>query len=919
MDFWRIEKKWQDKWAQARIFESNPDNKKKFFITFPYPYVNGAPHVGHAYSSLRTDTYARFKRMRGFNVLYPQGFHATGEPILGVLERLKKGDESQARTLKSFGASDEDIEKFKKSPEYIVNFWIDEWKKTQKAAGFSIDWRRSFVTTALTPQYSRFVEWQYNTLKKNGYVVQGTHPVIWCPHDQSPTGDHDRLEGEGESPVEYVAIKFAFQDSYLVCATLRPETVFGVTNIWLHPSGDYVKAKVGKETWIISREATNKIKDQLKDVKIEKRIDAKELLGKRCTNPVTNEDVPILPGKFVDTEVATGIVMSVPSHAPFDCVALKELITSGIERYGVTRQELEPVALIKTEGLAEFPAVETTEKMGITSVSSKEELDKATSEVYKKEFHKGVLNQNCGEYAGMPVSEAKEKITEDFMEKGIADAIWDCTGVVCRCTTKCYVKILENQWFLKFSDEKWKEKVRGMLKKITIYPDEARQNFENTIDWLKDKACTRKGGLGTPLPWDKSWIVETLSDSTIYMAYYTIARLIKEKKITAETLTDVVFDYIFLGKGKNSDKNINEMKKEFEYFYPVDLRNSGKDLTQNHLTFYLFHHAAIWPESKWPRAISVNGFVNVEGEKMSKSKGNIISLKDMVEQFGADMVRLNIVSAAEGMDDADWRAENIKSIRARIELLYELVKELKRAGRKEKRQLDYYMLNNIKKESKNAVESYEKLELRSATNHALFDNANTLKWYIRRAGSIENANKDILKESLENAVKVLAPLAPHLCEEMWEMLGHNDFVSLQMLKEEKYDDSYEKNERFVQEIVEDVEKIKKLAQGVKATIYIAESWKFDAYKEKDGGKAPKDIISILTAKDRTKGKDISSFVNSFRQTKEYLQREHQLKLLEEAANFIIKETSLAIAIEEAAGQNPKAKASRPDKPGILLE
>ncbi|MBI4015040.1 MAG: class I tRNA ligase family protein, partial [Candidatus Aenigmarchaeota archaeon] len=448
MDAHAIEKKWQQKWEDAKLFEANVSDKKKFFVTFPYPYVNGAPHVGHSYSSMRTDAYARFKRMQGYNVLYPQGFHATGEPILGVIERLKKNDAGQTATLKSFGATDADIEKFKKSPEYLVNFWIDKWKRALKAAGFAIDWRRSFVTTTLTPQYSRFIEWQYNTLKKLGYVVQGTHPVIWCPHDQSPTGDHDRLEGEGESPVEYVVIKFDYGDSKIVCATLRPETLFGVTNIWLNPKGEYVKASVNGEKWIMSKTAAEKFGDQLKTVKIEGRIAPESLIGKRCVHPTENRKIPILPGDFVDTEVATGAVMSVPSHAPFDWVAVKELIDGNLELYGVTKDELEPIVLIKTEGLGEDPAVDIVKKMGIKSQREKEKLDEATSEIYKKEFHKGVLNENCGEYSGLSVAEAKTKIAGDLTEKGIADSIWDCAGVVCRCTTPCHVKILENQWFL---------------------------------------------------------------------------------------------------------------------------------------------------------------------------------------------------------------------------------------------------------------------------------------------------------------------------------------------------------------------------------------------------------------------------------------------------------------------------------------
>ncbi|MBI4019574.1 MAG: leucine--tRNA ligase [Candidatus Aenigmarchaeota archaeon] len=922
MDFARIEKKWQEKWEKEKAFEANIDtSKKKFFITFPYPYVNGAPHIGHAYTSLRTDSYARFKRMCGFNVLYPQGFHATGEPILGVIERLRKGDASQIQTLKQFGATDEDINKFKESPQYLVNFWITEWKKAQKATGFSIDWRRSFVTTTLTPQYSRFIEWQYNTLKKAGYVVQGTHPVIWCPHDESPTGDHDRLEGEGESPVEYTVIKFKIGDAFLVCATLRPETIFGVTNIWINPHADYVKAAVNGEKWIISRHAASKIADQLKKVKITSEINPADLLGKRAMHPLDNKEIPVLPANFVDTNIATGVVMSVPSHAPFDWAGILDLIGSGLERYGVTKTELQPIVLIKTEGLGETPAIDTVNKMGIRSSEERAKLDEATSQIYKKEYHKGILNNNCGKYAGMTVAEAKDKIIGELKAVGVADFMWDCVGVVCRCTTKCHVKILENQWFLKFSDEAWKAKVRKMLKGMKIYPEEARQNFENTIEWLKDKACTRRGGLGTPLPWDKSWIVETLSDSTIYMAYYTIARIINERKIPAETLTDEAFDYIFLGKGRAQSKDLEEMRAEFEYFYAVDLRNSGKDLTQNHLTFYLFHHAAIWPESKWPRAISVNGFVNVEGEKMSKSKGNIIPLKDMLEEFGADMVRLNMITAAQALDDADWRSENVKGMRSRLDMICELSKDASKAKRKTKTSLDMYLENKIKKESSNAIKAYEELRFRDVSTHALFETTNALKWYIRRTGGIEDANPDILSESLRRTVKTLTPMAPHISEEMWSVLGGKGFAAFQPLHEEAYDDSYENAEKLIQKATEDIEEIKKLVGAKKnAKVYIAEAWKFTALSKLAQGIEPAVVIKEIVAMHRDKGREISSFINSAKAGKyQVIPRELQIKALSEAADFMSSQAGMPIIVEEAAGQNPKANAAAPDKPGIFLE
>jgi leucyl-tRNA synthetase len=942
MDFKKVEDKWQKSWEKQKIYRAEPNSKKtKFFITVCYPYVNGAPHIGHSYTFFRTDVYARFKRMQGFNVLFPQGWHATGEPILGVVERLKKQDNMQIETLKQFGARQSDIKKFAKDPRYLVSFFIDKWTDTFKKAGMSIDWRRSFVTTTLTPTYSRFIEWQYNTLKKKGYVVQGTHPVIWCPKDQSPTGDHDRLEGEGESPQDYVLLKFRIDEYVLPAATLRPETIYGVTNMWINPDAEYVALKVDDEKWIVSRYAAQKLLDQM-HCQIEGIFDQKQFMGKICIDPVGNREIPILPAQFVDPENATGIVMSVPSHAPYDWIALKDLIgRNELQQYGLSQHDIEPIAVIKTEGLDEQPAIQITEKMGITTIKQEKELDEATNMLYKKEFHQGVLNEKCGPYAGTPVSKAKEKLIIDFIDRGVADIMWEPTGkVVCRCTTRCHVKILENQWFLKFSDENWKEEVRRHLAKMTIYPAEARSNFENTIEWLKDKACTRRSGLGTPLPWDKSWIVETLSDSTIYMAYYTISHILKENKIPAEKLTDEVFDFIFLGKGDINEiagktglrkKILLSLRDQFEYFYPVDMRNSGKDLIQNHLTFYLFHHAAIWPEKKWPRGISINGHVNVEGDKMSKSKGNIMPLIDLIEQFGADLVRINIISSSEGIDDADWRAENIKGYRSRLELLADLVDDMKKAGHVGNRNIEVYLKTRTNESIKNASDSYEQMRFRTGVNQALFETTNDIKWYLRRVGGIKAADRKTLKECVATIVKMIAPLTPHFSEEMWSRLGNKKSVfesQWPLYAEIRGMEEAESGENMIRQTISDIEEIQKLAKiekPKKVKVFVAENWKFRVYqhvlrnKDKGINEITKDLMSSGNYGNATVA-FIQSLYKKINELKPVLPRTMQLNLLNESKDFLEKELQLKTEIIDAEkSELPKAKQAVPQKFGILLE
>jgi len=839
LDIKKIEKKWQTKWEKKKIFEADVDKKKKkFFTSFVIPYTNGGLHIGHTFSFTRTDAFVRFKRMQNFNVLAPMAFHVTGETVEGTIERLKQNDQTQIDTFKAYGASDKDIKDFVKyGAEFTAKYWAKRIMQDAKDLALSIDWRRSFFT-AITPQFSRFIEWQYNTLKKKNYVVQGTHPVIWCPKDQSPTGDHDRLKGEGESPIEYTVIKFKLDSGEIIpCATLRPETVYGVTNIWIHPEGKYVGAKVDNESWIIGEKIVEKLKDQLHKVEIISEIQPEDLIGKFALNPVTEEKILILPASLVDPASGTGIVMSVPAHAPYDWIGLKDLQHNEeeIEKYGLDLTEIKnikPISLIKVEGFGEFPAVELCERMKISNQKEVEKLDKATNELYKKEFHTGILKQLYGELAGKKVSEVKDAMIKKFAAKKIFESFWEMTGaVVCRCTTQCHVKILENQWFLKFSDEEWKDSVRYAIKEMKFYPEIVRQQFLNTVDWLKDKACTRKSGLGTRLPWDKSWIIETLSDSTIYMAYYTIARIINENKIPAGKLTDEVFDFIFFGKGdakkiakksKLNEKILNDMKDEFEYFYPVDIRNSGKDLIQNHLTFYLFHHVAIFPEKFWPKAISANGFVNVSGTKMSKSKGNVIPLKDLIDSIGSDLVRINIAASNEGLDDADWRDENVVSYKERIDYLFNLVSEVKKAKRNSIQTIDNYLQSRVQEIIKKATENFEQLNFRSAMQAVLFDSYNDLKWYLERVGGIKNANKKILRQAVTEIVKMLSPLTPHVCEEMWQKLGDKNFVAIAewpKYYEKLIDKNAIQSENSIRKTIEDLRNVLKLT-GKKKKLYL---------------------------------------------------------------------------------------------------
>jgi leucyl-tRNA synthetase len=843
-----IEHKWQAKWEAAHVFEADPDPaRKKMMVTFPYPYMNGPLHVGHAFTASRVDAYARFKRMQGYNVLWPWGWHWTGQPLLGASQRVTRRDEDFIKVLREVdGVPEAELEKFV-DPYYMAQYYTSEGRSAAKGIGFSVDWRREFTT--VMPTYQKFIEWQYKNLREKGYVTRGTHPVVWCPKDRSPTGDHDRQVGEGVTPEEYTLIKYKLdENTFLPAATFRPETIYGITNMWINPDATYVEAEVNGENWIISQEAAEKLKEQEKKVQVKRSFKGKELIGKTFQNPITKETFPVLPGWFVDPKTATGVVYSVPAHAPYDWLALKDLQEKPevLAQFGMNPavvKQIKPTSIIKVEGFGEFPAVEIAQQMGIKDQNDPK-ADQATRELYKKEFHGGVLKENCGPYAGKTVREVKDALIADFRKLGVADCMYDLPEpVVCRCMTPCIVKILSDQWFLNYSDPHWKALAKEALAQMTIYPEQAKPWFYTVIDWLREWACARTTGFGTPLPWGKGWIIETLSDSTVYMAFYTVNKHIKQCGIKPEALTPEVFDYVFYGKGDPAKLEaavgikaslLDSMRNEFLYWYPFDLRNSAKELVPNHLTFCIFHHAAIFPPEYWPKAIGVNGMLMVEGKQMHKSKGNFITMKGAVEKYGADATRCALLLGAEGMDDPDWRADNVNDLKSKFEALNVFAGGIiASAKREENTMLERWLQSKLQRRIKEVTVSLDELKTRTALQVALFEVWNDLRWYVQRKGGVDVKE---LAEAVKVWVKMLAPFAPFICEELWSRTGEAGFISVAqwpLYDEEKIDVAAEEQENLIVDVLEDTSNILKAMKITPKRVcyYTAASWKWRVYLE----------------------------------------------------------------------------------------
>jgi len=955
----RIEEKWQKNWESAKIFEANPDpNKKKFFITFPYPYMNGPLHVGHAFTASRVDAYARFKRMQGYNVLFPWAWHWTGQPLAGASERVAKGDEEFIKVLMEVdGVPEEELKRFV-DPTYMATYYTNESRTAAQKIGFSVDWRREFDTMA--PSYQKFIEWQYESLRAKGYVSKGTHPVVWCSKCQSPTGDHDRQVGEGVTPEEYTLMKFKLdKETRLPAATFRPETIYGVTNIWINPNAAYVEAQVNDENWIISKNAAEKLKEQGRTVKERRTLKGRELVGKTFENPVTKERFLILPGWFVDPAQATGVVYSVPAHAPYDWLALKDLQEKPevLHEFGIDPEavkKIKPISMIKIEGFGEYPAIEIVEQLGVKDQHDPS-AEEATKLLYKKEFHGGVLKENCMRYSGKMVREVKEVLIKDFRSRGIADSMYDLPkSVVCRCLTPCIVKVLQDQWFLNYSDLDWKEKTKEALSRMKIYPETATQWFLTVIDWLKEWACARRTGFGTPLPWGQGWIIETLSDSTVYMAFYTINKHIRQHEIKPEMLTREVFDYIFYGEGdakKVASESgthvevLEDMRKEFQYWYPVDLRVSAKELVPNHLTFFVFHHVALFPQEQWPKAIGVNGMLMIEGRQMHKSKGNFVTMKNAIEEYGADATRCALLLAAEGMDDPDWRSENVRDIRNKLESFYNFANSVaENAKDEENEHQEKWLISRLQQRITEVTENLEQMKTRTALEIAFFEVWNDFRWYIRRKGK---AKAKILTEALKTWVRLLAPFAPHVCEEIWSLLGEEGFVCLASWPkpdEKLMDVMVEENESFIKSVIEDTQNIIRATKTTPSKIfyYTSAQWKWKLCltmleKAAEGKQETSALIRELLKNPemREHAKEVANMAP--RVAEEVMKmseekRETQLKIgalderetLEKAKSFLGEEFRAEIHVfkeDEPELYDPKnrAKLAKPYRPAIFIE
>ncbi|AYV84764.1 MAG: leucyl-tRNA synthetase [Hyperionvirus sp.] len=643
-----IEKKVRGEW---KCDVRHDFEKKKMFITFPYPYMNGTLHLGHGFTVSKAIFSAEFYRLQGYNVLFPFAFHGSGMPIVASAARLKveleggSGGGGVIKSLLEMGVGGDELKKFV-DPNYWLVYFPLKARQDITDFGGRVDWRRSFITTEVNFYYDSFVKWQFRKLIDLGLVVFGKRYVVYSEKDRGPCADHDRSLGEGVKPR-------CMKTGVMEC--------------------DFEGEKVNMVVSVNEGEESDKIE---------------------CSD-----------GRFVIFKYRDN----------------KYLVSEWV--FKNLSHQLEGVCEVK-------------------------------------------------------FFDERPRVAENMKIEAAHFLYYEPGGVVIsRSGDKCIVA-KSDQWFINYRDEKLKERVNKYIEKGMFCPDLGVFNLMmGGWKWLEEWPCSRNFGLGSKLPGGGDQLIDSLSDSTIYMAFYTIGHLIE--KVPKELVDGDFWDYI-LGITVMPDRLkivgeiVDEMRNEFRYWYPVDIRVSAKDLISNHLTMSLYNHIAIWGEELSPKSYCINGYIKYNGEKMSKNLGNFITLRDAIDKYGADATRLALCQA-DGIEDADFMHEMANS--SIMKLTYErewfegMIEKFRGDIEGELNIWDNLFLHDLLLAMNNAFEHFRCYRFRKGLYEGFHASLLLRDRYVKSGG----VNLGVLKRACERILVMVYPICPHFVEYLWGVAGSVKF------------------------------------------------------------------------------------------------------------------------------------------------
>ena len=725
-EFNQIEKKWQKYWEDNKCFEAiNGSEKKPYYILVEFPYPSGAGlHVGHVRSYTAQDAKARMKRMQGFNVLYPMGWDAFGAP-------------AEQYAIKNHI-----------HPKEAVKENIATFKRQMKTLGFSFDWDREFSTT--DPEYYKWTQWQFLKFYEHNMAYKATVPVNWCNTCKTVLSNEDAAGGVcercgntvvqkeksqwmlkmseyaqslldgleetafadrvklgqinwiGKSTGVEVEVELTTGGKFSIFTTCI-ETIYGVTFFVIAPDGKLIKELMPKienkeevENYILE---TSK-KSNMDRTSLNKTKTGCILKGIEAINPVNGKKVPVFVGDFVLGSYGTGAVMAVPAHDARDY---------------------------------EYAKVHNLEMIEVISGGNINE------KAYEKEQYLSVNPKliNSEEFTGLTVSEAKEKITEKLVNMGKAKVVnnykmrdwifsrqrfWGEPIPMINCPKCGWVPVPENE-------------LPVLLPDVANYEptDDGESPLAKITDWVNCKcpkcASDAKRETDTMPNWaGSSWYFLRFMDA-------------------------------------HNDKEFASMDA-MKYWGKVDWYNGGMEHTARHLLYarfwvqFLYNIGLVPNKEMIYKRVSHGMVLGSNNEKMSKSKGNVINPDDIVNEFGADTLRLYEMFMGDYKEDVPWSTESLKGCKRFIDKVIRL-KDTLNDNVGFTKDLEKIQNQTIKK----VTYDLDNMAYNTAVSSLMI---------------LTNAYQDaksISKEDYRLLLTLLNPIAPHITEELNESIGFSPIVN----------------------------------------------------------------------------------------------------------------------------------------------
>ncbi len=722
-DYSKIEKKWQQVWDDNHTFEAKNDyTLPKFFglVEFPYPSAQGL-HVGHPRSYTAIDIVARKKRLQGYNVLYPMGWDAFGLPT------------------ENFAIKNH-IHPAIVTENNVVNF-----KKQLKSLGFSFDWSREINTT--DPSYYKWTQWIFLQLFKEGLAYKKEMSVNWCTSCKCVLANEEVVNGvcercgseviqkeksqwmlkiteyaekllDGLNDVDFidrvktqqrnwigrsygtqVTFNTTIGDTFEIFTT-RADTLFGATYMVMSPEHPLLKKwadKIENYDEVVAYQEQSAKKSDFERTELAKDKTGVKLLGVKAINPVNNTEIPIFISDYVLISYGTGAIMAVPAHDTRDWEFAKKF---------------------------DLPIIEVV--AGGEDVQKEAFTDCATGVLVNSDF----LN-------GLSVEDAKKKIQQWLTEKGIGSVktnyklrdwvfsrqrYWGEPIPMVYCEKCGYVPLPESELPL-------------LLPNVESY--EPTDNGESPLAKMTDWVNTTCPHCGAPAKRETDTMPQWAGSSWYFLRYCD----------------------------PHNDKEFAS-KEALEYWCPVDWYNGGMEHTTLHLLYSRFWHKFLYDIDAVPNAepyakrTSHGMILGENGEKMSKSRGNVVNPDEIINDYGADTMRVYEMFIGDFEKAAPWSMSSIKGSKRFLDKVWAM-QDILTDEKGYRSNIEAEMHRTIKK----VTEDIEGLKMNTAIA-ALMSLMNSI-----------NATGAVTKDEFKTFIILLNPFAPHITEELWELCGFEGMLN----------------------------------------------------------------------------------------------------------------------------------------------